>query len=117
MPQQSGPSASKLIGEFNKKGLFEAPIQWNAVEEALSDLSAGHIRKILDELEEKKDSVRDATGWVKVAAKNKKQFGQSAASKGGAWNMASMWMPMMMGMGGMGVQKPMFGKGKGAGKA
>merc|ERR1712187_458018 len=65
MPQ--GRTASKLIGEFNKRGVT-TPIQYKDVAEVMMQLSEGKIVKILAELEEKKDTVRDPTAWVKVAA-------------------------------------------------
>merc|ERR1712019_115147 len=65
MPQK--PAASKLIGQFNKRGVT-VPIQYKDVAEVMMQLSESKIAKILAELEEKKDTVRDPTAWVKVAA-------------------------------------------------
>merc|ERR1712019_328724 len=65
MPQK--PAASKLIGQFNKRGVT-VPIQYKDVAQVMMQLSEGKIAKILSELEEKKDTVRDPTAWVKVAA-------------------------------------------------
>merc|ERR1712048_550166 len=65
MPQKS--PASKLIGQFNKRGVT-APIQYADVAEVMNQLSENKIAKILSELEEKANKVRDPTAWVKIAA-------------------------------------------------
>merc|ERR1712187_610517 len=67
MPQKS--QVAKLIGEFNKRGVTTEPIKYNDVVEVMSMRSDSKISKILSELEERKDEVRDPTAWVKTAAK------------------------------------------------
>merc|ERR1712003_384604 len=65
MPQKS--PASKLIGQFNKRGVT-TPIQYADVAEVMMELSESKIATILSDLEEKAGEVRDPTAWVKVAA-------------------------------------------------
>jgi hypothetical protein len=66
MPAQRN-IASKLIGQFNKRGLT-APINYSEVADAVNQLDEVGLFKILSELQEKGSSVRDPTGWVKMAA-------------------------------------------------
>merc|ERR1712151_1136845 len=76
MPQKS--PASKLIGQFNKRGVT-APIRYADVAEVMAQLSENKIAKILSELEEKADKVRDPTAWVKIAAVKAPKAGPAAA--------------------------------------
>merc|ERR1719329_144552 len=91
MPQKS--PVSKLIGQFNKRGVT-TPIQYADVAEVMGQLSESKIAKILSELEEKAGTVRDPTAWVKIAAvKAVKNAGPSVLAGSGRNSVGMMSMP------------------------
>merc|ERR1719329_1704500 len=98
MPQKS--PVSKLIGQFNKRGVT-TPIQYADVAEVMGQLKENKIAKILSELEEKADTVRDPTAWVKIAAKKAVQNSPSAVMP-----MVAMPSPAMMAMPAMTQKAP-----------
>eukprot|EP00931_Biecheleriopsis_adriatica_P039883 TRINITY_DN2280_c0_g1_i6.p1 TRINITY_DN2280_c0_g1~~TRINITY_DN2280_c0_g1_i6.p1 ORF type:complete len:303 (+),score=45.96 TRINITY_DN2280_c0_g1_i6:57-911(+) len=91
--------ASRLIGQFNKRGLTETPIQYADVADVMMPLSEGKIEKILSELEAKADTVRDPTGWVKIAAKKAGKGGPPVSvghGKGGPPKSVGHGQPVMV---------------------
>lgn len=70
---------SRAIGVLNKEGGLAQPIDYKSVAPMLEQLGPQSAQRILEDLERKKDGVKDPTGWIKVAAQNE------------AKHMPSMW--------------------------
>merc|ERR1712151_733927 len=94
--------ASKIVGGLNKEGGLQQPIMYKEVAELFMMLGDDDSIKLLRELEEKKDDIRDPTGWLKVGAKNKLDArggkdGKTRASKivGGMNKEGGLQQPIM----------------------
>jgi len=61
----------KTIGWYNKNGGLASAIHYRTVAPYLEALNPREALKILKELEEKGDTIRDPTAWIKRAAENK----------------------------------------------
>merc|ERR1712048_362492 len=69
---------SKAIGKLNKTGVLQQPISYSDVVGPMSAVPEHVAIGLVKELEEKADSVKDPTGWLKMAAVRYSQ-------KGGGW--------------------------------
>merc|ERR1712187_831752 len=62
--QKEDQNLRKRIGWLNSKGGFEGAISYNKVLEAAGGLEFTEVFAQLKQLEEKKDTVKDPTGWL-----------------------------------------------------
>jgi len=60
----------RTVGWYNKYGGLKQPIIYKSAGSSLEKLKTGKALKILNDLEEKADTIRNPTAWVKRAAEN-----------------------------------------------